>query len=143
ARRIHALHVDARLDIERTNAVDLAIEVAGAPIGAGEGLRRHAAEGDQASGRLRPDAREAVGTRAGSEGHDAEHCDEKEHDESAHDAFKAGRAMLVSQSDEDRTDSGAIERTVPLRERQPAKRAHGGPSGSSPRLSEHASSSSR
>jgi len=44
--------------------------------------------------------------------------------------------MLVSQSDEDRMDGGAIERTVPLRERQPAKRARGGPSGNSPRLSE-------
>jgi len=35
--------------------------------------------------------------------------------------------MLVSQSDEDRTDSGAIERTVLLRERPPgAKPARGG-----------------
>src|SRR5881409_157321 len=80
---VQARDVDAALEAERADTVDLPVEVAGFTIGARFAHAREAAPGDEAVGRRRPPARDAVGRTVGP-GCWAEYQDECESDRNAH-----------------------------------------------------------
>src|SRR5439155_19974290 len=78
-----ARDVDAALEAERADTVDLSVDVAGLTVGARFAHAREAAPGDEAVGRRRAPARDAVGRTVGP-GCWAECQDERESDRYAH-----------------------------------------------------------
>src|SRR5436309_215750 len=81
--RAQARDVDAALEAERADTVDLSVDVAGLTVGARFAHAREAAPGDEAVGRRRPPAPDAVGRTVGP-GCRAEYQDERESDRYAH-----------------------------------------------------------